>query len=208
VGACGTVTGMNRIEALVLDLDGVVRHFDAAHEAELCRRHGLEPGSIAAAAYRPDLLDPVITGRTTKAEWIAAVGEVLGRPEAAEAWGASPTTVDHAVLGVVDDVRATGRPVVVLTNGTDTIDAELAALDLVHRFDGIFNSAVIGHAKPDPRAFAHVCEELGLAPERVAFADDSPAKLAGATELGMTALVFTDAGSLRAWLVALDVLPG
>ncbi len=199
---------MSGIDALVLDLDGVVRHFDPDHEADLCRRHGLEPGAIAAAAYAPERLHPVITGRTTKAQWIAAVGEALGAPEAAEAWGRSPTTLDADVLAVVDEVRTTGRPVVVLTNGTDTIDEELAALDVAHRFDAVFNSAVIGHAKPDVRAFRHVCEAIDVPPERVAFADDSPAKLAGATELGMAALVFTDAASLRAWLVALEVLPG
>lgn len=197
---------MSDIDALVLDLDGVVRHFDPAHEADLCRRHGLEPGSIAAAAYAPERLQPVITGATTKDEWLAAVGEAIGAPDAAAAWGRSPTTLDHDVLAVVDEVRATGRPVVILTNGTDTIDDELAALDVAHRFDAVYNSAVIGHAKPDRRAFAHVCDELGLPPARVAFADDSPAKLAGATELGMAALAFTDAPALRAWLVALDVL--
>lgn len=197
---------MSGVDAVALDLDGVVRHFDDAYEAELCRRHGLEAGAIAAAAYAPDLLHPVVTGRTTKAQWITAVGAALGLPEAAAAWGESPATVDEDVLAVVDEVRATGRPVVVLTNGTDAIDAELAALDVGHRFDRIFNSAVIGHAKPDVRAFGHVVEALGLPPERIAFADDSPAKLAGATELGMPTHAFTDAASLRAWLVALGVL--
>ena len=199
----GPVSG---IDALVLDLDGVVRHFDPNHEAELCRRHGLEPGAIAAAAYAPERLQPVITGRTTKAEWIAAVGQALGVPEAAEAWGRSPTRLDDDVLAVVDEVRATGRRVVILTNGTDTIDEELAALDVARRFDAVFNSAVIGHAKPDVRAFRHVLDALDLPPARVAFADDSPAKLAGAGELGMPALAFVDAASLRAWLVALEVL--
>jgi glucose-1-phosphatase len=194
------------IDALVLDLDGVVRHFDAGYEAELCERFGLEAGAIAAAAYAPELLQPVITGATTKDQWIAAVGAALGRPEAAEAWGRSPTTVDEDVLAIVDEVRATGRPVAILTNGTSTIDEELAALDVVHRFDRIFNSAVIGHAKPDVRAFRHVLDALDRPGERVAFADDSPAKLAGATELGMATLAFTDATSLRSWLVALEVL--
>jgi putative hydrolase of the HAD superfamily len=194
------------IDALVLDLDGVVRHFDAGFEEELCRRHGLAPGAIAAAAYAPELLGPVITGRTTKEEWITAVGEALGLPEAAAAWGDSPATVDDAVLAVVDEVRATGRPVAILTNGTTTIDEELAALDVAHRFDHVFNSAVIGHAKPAVRAFRHVLDALALPPDRVAFADDSPAKLAGATELGMPTLAFTDAPALRAWLADLGVL--
>lgn len=199
---------MGGIDALVLDLDGVVRHFDADHEADLCRRHGLEPGAIREVVLTSAVTEAAITGRVTRGEWIAAVGEELGIPEAVAAWGASPATVDEAVLAVVDEVRATGRPVVILTNGTDTIDEELAALDVAHRFDGVFNSAVIGHAKPDRRAFAHVCTALDLPPERVAFADDSPAKLAGAAALGMAAVVFTDAATLRAWLVTLEVLEG
>jgi glucose-1-phosphatase len=194
------------IDALVLDLDGVVRHFDPDHEADVCRRHGLEPGTVRTAVFASATTEAVITGRVTRDEWLAAVGQETGMPEAVAAWGRTPATVDEAVLAVVDEVRATERPVVILTNGTDTIDEELAALDVVHRFDGIFNSAVIGHAKPDVRAFRHVLDALALPPERVAFADDSPSKLAGATALGMPALAFTDAASLRAWLVALDVL--
>ena len=45
-----------------------------------------------------------------------------------------------------------------------------------------------------------------MAPERVAFTDDSAAKLAGATELGMPTHHFTSAAALRTWLVELDVL--
>lgn len=144
---------MSGIDALVLDLDGVVRHFDPDHEADVCRRHGLEPGAIRAAVFASAVTEAVIVGRVTRDEWIAAVGEETGMPGAVAAWGVSPATVDEDVLAVVDEVRATGRPVVILTNGTDAIDEELAALDVVHRFDGIFNSAVIGHAKPDVRAF-------------------------------------------------------
>lgn len=199
---------MSGIDALVLDLDGVVRHFDADHEAAVCRRHGLEPGAVREAVFASAVTDAVITGRVTRDEWVAAVGEELGLPDAVEAWATSPATVDEDVLALVDQVRATGRRVVILTNGTDTIDEELAVLDVVHRFDRIFNSAVIGHAKPDVRAFRHVLDALGLPAERVAFADDSAAKLAGATELGMPALTFTDAAGLRAWLVALEVLDG
>jgi putative hydrolase of the HAD superfamily len=194
------------IAALVLDLDGVVRHFDPDHEADVCRRHGLEPGAIRDAVFASATTDAVITGRVTRDEWIATVGEEIGLPEAVAAWGRSPATVDEEVLAVVDEVRATGRPVVILTNGTSTIDEELVALDVVDRFDRIFNSAVIGHAKPDVRAFRHVLDALDLPGERVAFADDSPAKLVGAAELGMPTHAFTGAADLRAWLVALEVV--
>lgn len=198
---------MTQIGALVLDLDGVVRHFDDEFEATLARNAGLEPGSIAAAAYEEQLLHAVTTGAMTKAQWIERVGIAIGHPEAALGWGDSPVTVDDEVLAIVDEVRATGVPVVILTNGTDTVPAELDALDLTRRFDRIFNSAEIGHAKPDTRAFAHVCAALDLTPERVAFTDDSPAKLAGATELGLVTHPFTSAPALRTWVVTLGLLP-
>lgn len=215
---CAIVTGMATddigrasragADALLVDLDGVVRHFDPAFVADLERRHGLAAGAILAAAFEEELLARVTTGRITRAEWVATVGSAIGDPEAAEAWGSMPASVDEQVLGIVDDVRAAGGPVAVLTNGTDTIPAELAALGITDRFDAVFNSAEIGHTKPDARAFAHACEALGLPPGRVAFTDDSPAKLAGAVALGMPAHHFTGAPDLRAWLVDLQVLVG
>ncbi len=198
---------MGEIAAVVLDLDGVVRHFAPDHEATLCRDAGLEPGTIEATAFAPDLIGLVVTGAITKAEWLARVGEAIGAVEAAVAWGRTPATIDQGVLAIVDEVRATGRPATILTNGTDAVPAELAALDVAHRFDRIFNSAEIGHAKPDVRAFAHVCEALDLAPERVAFTDDSRSKLTGAATLGMPTHPFTSAAALRDWLVDLAVLP-
>ena len=64
---------------------------------------------------------------------------------------------------------------------------------------------MIGHAKPDVRAFRHVLDALGLPGEEVAFADDSPSKLVGAAALGMPTLAFTDAAALRAWLVTATI---
>lgn len=106
-----------RIDALGLDLDGVVRHFDPGHEAELCRRHGLAPGAIREAVFASTITESVITGRVTRDEWIAAVGEEIGLPEAVEEWGRPPASVDEDVLVVVDEVRATGRTVVILAYG-------------------------------------------------------------------------------------------
>ena len=192
---------------MLLDLDGVVRHFDEALTAALEVEHELAEGAILAAAFAPDIPGDLTCGRNTEAEWIAAVGSVLGSTAAAEAWGSSPGTVDADVLAVVDQVRAGGVPVGILTNGTDRLATELAALGVEDRFDRVFNSAKIGWAKPDVRTFASACESLGLAPPRVAFTDDTPTKLVGAVELGMPTHPFVDAASLSTWLVDLGVLP-
>lgn len=69
----------------------------------------------------------------------------------------------------------------------------------------MFNSADIGHAKPDVQAFRHVAAALDLPPEEVFFLDDSPGKLSGARALGMTTHHFTGVAALRAVLHAAGV---
>lgn len=146
------------IRCVLFDLDGVVRHFDPAHVADVERRHGLTFG-------------------------------------------------DPDILGLVAELRTEGFLAAILTNGTDTIAAEMTELDLDVTFDAIFNSAEIGVAKPDPKAFRHVCEALAVAPHEVFFTDDSPSKLVGAREVGMAAEHFTDVASLRAQLEKVRVTP-
>lgn len=193
------------IDCVLFDLDDVIRFFDQAARAAIERRHGLADGSIMATAIHPDLIEPLVTGRLTRAEWSAEVGRRVGSPEAAAQWTADIGTPDPEALELLDELRAAGYTVAILTNGTDTIDAELAVLGIDRRVDAVFNSAVIGVAKPHPDAFRHVCRELDVAPESVFFTDDSASKLIGALEIGMTAVVFTSVGSLRRALLAAGV---
>lgn len=175
--------------AVLFDLDGVVRHFD--HDPELERRHDLEPDALARAAFDPPLLEQVTTGRITRAEWVARIGAAVGSRAAAEEWGRTPFRLDPALTGLADELRSRGIRCAILTNGTDTIAAEATESGLDRHFDPILNSAEIGHAKPDRRAFAHAAGALGLGPEQIVFTDDSASKLAGAQELGMLTHHFT-----------------
>lgn len=188
------------IRAVLFDLDGVVRHFDPAHVAAIERRHGLTAGSIHGAAFAGPALDAVTTGRISRAEWVSRVGDALAAPDAAAEWGAHPSEVDEEALALSDALRAGGIRTAILTNGTDTIPTELRELGIDGRFDAVFNSAEIGYAKPDVRAFQHVLDTLGLAGSEVFFTDDSASKLTGARELGMTTHLFAGVAGLRAAL--------
>lgn len=186
------------IRAVLFDLDGVIRHFD--HDPALEGRHGLEDAALAQAAFGAPLIEEVTTGRITRAEWIRRVGEQTGAPAAAEEWGRTPFRVDPAMTTLADELRALGVTCAILTNGTDTIAEEAEACGLTDHFDPIFNSADIGHTKPDPRAFAHVAQVLRIPTDEIFFTDDSPAKLAGADEFGMRTHHFTGVRSLRSAL--------
>lgn len=173
------------ISTVLLDLDGVIVHFDKSKVPRLEEQHGLEPGTLRSVAFAPALLDLAITGKITRAEWTRRVGEAAGSVEAAAEWLGTRGTPDPAMLAIVADLRRQGMIVAVLTNGTNTVAEEAEQMGIAHTFDAIFSTAHIGYAKPDRRAFAHVCRTLGVAPDRVFFTDDSESKLQGAIDIGM-----------------------
>ena len=196
------------IHVVLFDLDGVVRHFDPAFMTELEHRRGVNPGSIERVAFSKPLIEEVTTGRITRDEWVRRVGETLGDHAAAEEWGRHPSTVDDEVLDLSDEIRGLGLRTAILTNGTDAIAAEVDAHGFTGRFDAIFNSAVIGFAKPDVRAFQHVLDALDVTGDEVFFTDDTASKLVGADTLGMRTHHFHGVRALRAALSAAGVAVG
>ena len=192
------------IRVVLFDLDGVIRHFDARNTATIEHRFDLAPGDIERIAFARPLIDEVTTGRITRAEWVRRIGARVGTA-AAEEWSAQPAALDDGVLELIDDVRESGVRTAVLTNGTDTIPAEIAAHGIASRFDAIFNSAEIGYAKPDTRAFRHVLDALGVDGSEVFFTDDSASKLVGAQSLAIRTHHFAGVDDLRAHLARAGV---
>ena len=62
--------------AVLCDLDGVLRRHVpmTTYDAQF----GVPAGTLAAAAFTPDLLLPAITGRCTDGEWRVRIAETLG----------------------------------------------------------------------------------------------------------------------------------
>ncbi|MEO7752905.1 MAG: HAD family hydrolase [Terracoccus sp.] len=185
--------------AHVFDLDGVVRDFgpgDVAPSIESAL--GLPAGHLAATAFRPDLVEPTITGRASFAQWYAAICDALAAdlPDGApvhdqmERWRAHRGTPVASTVARIETLRQAGRRTYLFTNGTDHVPAELRQLGLDHLFDGVLNSAELGVAKPDPAAFAaahRVIEtDLGrsVGPAEVWFTDDRPDNVVAATTFG------------------------
>ncbi|MEM8925510.1 MAG: HAD-IA family hydrolase [Actinomycetota bacterium] len=188
------------LRCVLFDLDGVIRHFDPGHPAAIEHRHGLAAGSAVRTAFRAELLASVVTGRRSRAEWVAIVGRELANPVAAAELLSDRGTVDEAMVALITELRARGLVCALLTNGTDTIPDELAALGLDDVLDHVFNTAIIGTAKPEPEPFLHVCRALDLAPPEIFFTDDRPENTEAAAALGMTAHTFTGVDGLRAAL--------
>lgn len=191
--------------AVLLDLDGVIRHFDPAHRAEVEVRHGLAAGQLFTTAFERDLANDLVTGRLTRAQWAQAVAERTGNRRAVIEWLSDRGVTDENMLAECDRLRSMGYTVAVLTNGTDEIADEVDQLGISAHVDAVFNSWDIRYAKPHPAAFRHCCLALDVDPASVFFTDDTEAKLAGATEIGMTARHFIGFADFRRHLDELGI---
>jgi FMN phosphatase YigB (HAD superfamily) len=69
--------------------------------------------------------------------------------------------------------------------------------DLLAPFRKIYVSHEIGARKPEPAAFRSVVADMGLAPDRVLFFDDSAENVAGARACGLRAVEVTTAAAIE-----------
>lgn len=116
------------------------------------------------------------------------------------------------VPGVPDllaELAAAGRVrLAALTNwSAELFPIARETFDFLDLFETIVVSGEEGLAKPDPRLFERLAERLGEPLTACFFVDDSPANVAAAAGLGMDAVRFVDAPTLRRDLHTRGLLP-
>ena len=123
----------------------------------------------------------------------------------------------HEMLGgaigptveILDELRGSGVRLLALTNwSAETFPVARERYHFLEWFDGIVVSGDLKIAKPDPRIFRHLVDHYGLEPSATVFIDDSAANVSAAAALGLTALRFEGAATLRRDLAALGLLDG
>jgi putative hydrolase of the HAD superfamily len=189
---------------LLIDLDDVLRVWSPERDASVERRHGMPPGSMAAAAFgERSSIRSVVTGRISDAQWRADItaGLLPLCGESAEAavaeWSESVGAVDVDVLAVLREARRTGWHVGLLTNATDRLSADLDRLGLLEELDAVINSSELGVAKPDPEVFRLACRLMDATPEECLFVDDRSENIDAARDVGLEAHLFTGARPLE-----------
>jgi len=198
------------VDAVVFDLDGVIRHWNDDDLDRVEEAYGLAPRTILDVAFSPALGPAAITGRLTYRQWMDAIRDevIAGHgPRAVpvlDLWEANVGVVEPAMVDLLRALR-TQLPVALLSNGTTRLRRDLHVLDLLDELDVVFNTAEIGIAKPDPDVFRHVCAELGTEPARTAFVDDLAENVAGAASIGMPAVRHVDRATTEVFLAGLGL---
>jgi putative hydrolase of the HAD superfamily len=95
-------------------------------------------------------------------------------------------SVDPGTLQVLDELRAGGARLALVSNATAEAAEAWSSCALARRFDVAVFSCVLGVGKPDPRIYLAAAEGLGVGPEACEYVGDgADGELAGAAAVGM-----------------------
>ncbi|GAA3259066.1 HAD family hydrolase [Nonomuraea helvata] len=187
-------------DAVLSDLDGVLRHFDHAAQADIEARYGLP---LMKTALDPELIMPPTLGQVTEDEWFESIVAALGGDERARQavteFAQIRCWVDEEVRALLAKVQQ-HVPVVIVTNAMDRLEEQLDQLGLTYFADDVVSSAKVGVAKPDRRIYEIAAERAGAAPERCLFVDDRLHNVEAARALGMTGVHYRTYQDLAAVL--------
>lgn len=180
---------------ILIDFDGVIRHWSASEVESQEKALGLSQNPLFACAFSREQSQPAITGKISHETWFENVKQALtlshGQAVAkvlVKAWAEQRAEVDRLFLERIRAVSG-GRALVLVTNATSRLEADLNALGLTQAFDHIVNSAVLGVAKPDTRFFDRVLEQLEITPSQCVFIDDRADNVEAARGLGIASCV-------------------
>jgi FMN phosphatase YigB (HAD superfamily) len=182
------------VDALLFDLGGVLIRLDwdavFAHWARSC-------GADAAALRRRFVFDEAYErherGEIDAARYFDGLRRTLGidLPDAELEAGWNALFVGEIAETTRLVARAAARIPVHLFSNTNVAHQAAWSRDYAEAlrpFGRVFVSSEIGLRKPDRAAFEHVAREIGAAPGRILFFDDTESNVAGARAAGLQAV--------------------
>ncbi|WP_353945268.1 HAD-IA family hydrolase [Streptomyces sp. HUAS MG91] len=200
-------------DAVLCDVDNVIRFYDSGPLAALERAAGLAEGSTARVAFAPEMDLPLMRGEIGLGQWVESiVAGFAGRVseerarELGRALADSPFRADAEIVALLRRVRAARVPLVLVTNATVRLEDDLASMGLSDLADHVVSSARLGVVKPDRKIYEIAASLAGAAFDRCLFVDDTEENVEAAVALGMTGVVYREPADLRAVLGPLPAL--
>jgi putative hydrolase of the HAD superfamily len=179
-----------------------------ADRAVIERLAGVDPEKFWSSYWAHRLeLDLGIDG--SRAYWAAIAAETGADWDEArlcELWIAdlrSWMSVNPAVIAVIAALRAGGTRLALLSNAGPDYGSYFRHGVLGEYFEAVYVSGELKLLKPEPEIYQHVLADLGISAAEAIFIDNRADNVRAAQELGITGHVFTDPGTLRAFLESL-----
>jgi putative hydrolase of the HAD superfamily len=112
-------------------------------------------------------------------------------------------SVEPETVRILEQLHDGGTRLALLSNAGFDFGDPFRFAPFATLFERVFVSAELGLLKPDAEVYRHIARELGIELDRMVFIDNKAVNVDGATALGVTGHVFTDAPRLREFLVSL-----
>lgn len=197
------------IATLLLDADGVTQH-NPNFASGMRRLFGDNATLPEILRLEPPSLDGTTDLRTTITEFTACRDIDVDPDAVLDVW--HETHTQPGLFDLLDEVRRCGVRVYLATNQQPRRGARMIAEQGYElHTDGAFYSYQMGVAKPDPRFFRIILDELGCNPRATLFVDDVDENVEAARSLGIRGVLFdrdSGATSLRAVLLAYGLITG
>ncbi|MCS7281414.1 MAG: HAD family phosphatase [Desulfobacterota bacterium] len=196
------------IRLFVFDLGGVILPFehtqiaDKLYEKSLLR-NTLTPKEIFnfLFAHEDGLVNSYEEGKMSSWDFFLLIKErfklELSFEEFKEVW--NPIFQENEeVKEIIHALKLKGFPLFLLSNTNELHFSYIKAkYPVVHLMDRWILSYEIGAKKPKRAIYEAIFENVSFSPHEILYVDDIPRYVKAASELGMKAVVFSDAGSLK-----------
>ncbi|WP_316233533.1 HAD-IA family hydrolase [Bradyrhizobium sp. SZCCHNPS2010] len=198
-------------DALLFDLGRVLIDIDFAKAMACWAGHaGCAPDQIVARFVHDETYHHHERGQVNDAAFFANLRDLLGisitDAQFLEGWNA---IFVGEVPGIAPLLARAGAklPLYVFSN-TNRPHVEHFSpryAELLSHFREIFLSSSIGLRKPDPEAFDHVVQAIGVPARRIVFFDDLPENIEGARARGLQTVQVRSSDDIAAALDALGI---
>jgi putative hydrolase of the HAD superfamily len=112
-------------------------------------------------------------------------------------------SAEPATVRILEELHDGGTRMALLSNAGFDFGDPFRYAPFATLFERVFVSAELGLLKPDAEIYRYIARELGIDLMSMVFIDNKAVNVDGATALGVTGHVFTDAPQLREFLVSL-----
>lgn len=138
------------------------------------------------------------SGFISHAEFYDGIEQLTGmRPTDIETVTDTDVAKNQALLDLITTLKSDYKIGLLSNISSDWITRELLSPDEQGLFDTMLFSYQAGTAKPDPRIFEMICEQLGVQYNEALMVDDIERNILAAAELGMQGLVYTDFATFK-----------
>lgn len=185
------------IEAVIFDMGGVfINTFDHSARQSMAQRYGISEKELDRIVFHNSLSADAEKGLYSKEELLERMAQQVGiKMEDATAFYMEYFSKDEEDAELVAFVR-TLKPHYKLGLLSNAYPGTREWMQKYHTFLNLFEisffSAEAGMRKPEPEFFRLILDAMQVEPQKTLFVDDFPENIAGAQQLGMQTVWYTD----------------